>query len=267
MPELARLRWTWVRFAPLTFSALAVVGVVWLGLFRLAEEFSLRAPDTETLREGAGRAPVWLGAVALLATAVFGAAVVFVEGWWGYRLTRADDGGLVLRRGLLTRRTLSLEGRRIRGVELDEPLLRAPGPGRAPAGADHRPARRRARASTSAPSARPCRAARPTGSPRGVLGVGEEEGTRAPLVRHPRAAVLRRLTRGLGPAAVVCAVAARPCPRRPADPVVVPVLLGARGPARRRPHPLPGPRADGRRTSSPATAPGCGAPSSCAAAG
>jgi putative membrane protein len=225
VPELARLRWTWVRFAPLTFSAIAVVGVVWLGLFRLAEEFSLRAPVTETLREGAGRAPVWLGAVALLATAVFGAAVVFVEGWWGYRLTRADDGGLVLRRGLLTRRTLSLEGRRLRGVELDEPLLVRLGRGARPlalttglrddGGGEHvgavGPAMPRRRAHEVAA---------------GVLGVGEDEGTRAPLVRHPRAAVVRRLTRGVGPVLVVCAVLLVR-PEAPADPVVVPVLLVA----------------------------------------
>lgn len=121
-----------MRFAPLTFSALAVVGAVWVGLFRLAEEFSLSLPDTDTLRDGAGRAPIWLGGAALLATAVVGAAVVFVEGWWGYRLTRAEAGGLVLHRGLLTRRTLSLEGRRIRGAEVDEPLLLRLGRGARP---------------------------------------------------------------------------------------------------------------------------------------
>lgn len=225
VPELARLRWTWVRFAPLTFSAIAVVGVVWLGLFRLAEEFSLRAPVTETLREGAGRAPVWLGAVALLATAVFGAAVVFVEGWWGYRLTRADDGGLVLRRGLLTRRTLSLEGRRLRGVELDEPLLVRLGRGARPlALTTGLRADGQGEHVGAVGPAMPRRKAHQVAA--GVLGVGEDEGTRAPLVRHPRAAVARRLTRGVGPALVVCAVLlARP--EAPADPVVVPILLGA----------------------------------------
>ena len=225
VPELARLRWTWVRFAPLTFSAIAVVGVVWLGLFRLAEEFSLRAPVTETLREGAGRAPVWLGAVALLATAVFGAAVVFVEGWWGYRLTRADDGGLVLRRGLLTRRTLSLEGRRLRGVELDEPLLVRLGRGARPlALTTGLRADGQGEHVGAVGPAMPRRKAHQVAA--GVLGVGEEEGTRAPLVRHPRAAVVRRLTRGVGPVLVVCAVLLVR-PEAPADPIVVPILLGA----------------------------------------
>ena len=241
VPELARLRWTWVRFAPLTFSAIAVVGVVWLGLFRLAEEFSLRAPVTETLREGAGRAPVWLGAVALLATAVFGAAVVFVEGWWGYRLTRADDGGLVLRRGLLTRRTLSLEGRRLRGVELDEPLLVRLGRGARPlALTTGLRADGQGEHVGAVGPAMPRRKAHQVAA--GVLGVGEEEGTRAPLVRHPRAAVVRRLTRGVGPVLVVCAaLLVRPeapgRPRRRPDPAR---RLRA---ARRRPDPVAGPRA------------------------
>lgn len=222
-PELARLRWTWVRFAPLTFSALAVVGAVWFGLLRLAEEFSIR-PGPQVLEETAGRAPIWLGAVALLVTAVVGAAVVFVEGWWGYRLTRADDGGLVLRRGLLTRRTLSLEGRRVRGVELDEPLLVRLGRGarplalttglRADGAGEHVGA---------VGPAMPRREAHRVAA--GVLGVGEDEATRTRLVRHPRAALVRRLTRGLGPALVVAAVLLI-LPRVPGDEVLVPVLLG-----------------------------------------
>ncbi|HWN28431.1 MAG TPA: PH domain-containing protein [Actinomycetospora sp.] len=223
--ELARLRWTWVRFAPLTFSALAVVGAVWVGLFRLAEEFSLRVPDTEILRQSTGRAPIWLGAVALVVTAVVGAAVVFVEGWWGYRLTRADDGGLVLRRGLLTRRTLSLEGRRIRGVEIDEPLLVRLGRGARPlALTTGLRADGQGEHVGAVGPAMPRREAHRVAA--GVLGVPPGEGTRMSLVRHPRAAVLRRVTRGFAPAAVVAAVLlARP--EASGDPVVVPVLLVA----------------------------------------
>ncbi|PVZ08251.1 PH domain-containing protein [Actinomycetospora cinnamomea] len=221
-PELARLRWTWVRFAPLTFSALAVVGAVWVGLFRLAEEFSLW-PDAETVEETAGQAPIWLGAAALLVTAVVGAAVVFVEGWWGYRLTRAEDGGLVLRRGLLTRRTLSLEGRRLRGVELDEPLLVRLGRGARPLALTTglRADGQGEHVGALGP-AMPRREAHRVAA--GVLGVPDDEGTRAPLQRHPRAAVLRRLIRGFGPAAVVAAVLLA-LPEAPADGVVVPILL------------------------------------------
>jgi putative membrane protein len=58
----------------------------------------------------------------------------------------------------------------------------------------------------------------------GVLGVGEDDATRVRLDRHPRAAVVRRLTRGLGPAVVV-AVVVLVLPSARADGVVVPVLL------------------------------------------
>ena len=222
-PEIARLHWSWVRFAPLTFSALAVVGAVWLGLFRLAEEFSLRLPDTETLRDGAGRAPIWLGGAALLVTAVFGAAVVFVEGWWGYRLTRADRGGLVLHRGLLTHRTLALEGRRIRGVEVDEPMLLRLGRGARPLALTTglRAEGQGEHVGALAPAV-PRRVAH--GIAARVLGVGEDDATRTPLVRHPRAAVLRRFTRSLGVSALVAIVLVG-VPQTPLDQVVVPVLL------------------------------------------
>jgi len=121
-PEVARLNWAWIRYAPLTFSGLAVVGAVWAGLLRVAEETRWRPQDARQLAF-VGEAPLLWGAVALLVIAVLGAGAIFVEGWWGYRLTRTVGGGLVVRRGLLTRRSLTLEGRRIRGVELDEPLL------------------------------------------------------------------------------------------------------------------------------------------------
>ncbi|MDD7941866.1 PH domain-containing protein [Actinomycetospora lutea] len=221
-PLLARLRWSWVRFAPLTFSALAVVGAVWFGLLRLAEEVSFR-PGRQVLEETAGRAPIWLGAAALIVTAVLGAAVVFVEGWWGYRLTRADDGGLLVRRGLLTRRTLSLEGRRVRGVEVDEPLLLRLGRGARPlalttglhsdGSGEHVGA---------VGPAMPRREAHRLAA--GVLGVGEDEATRTPLQRHPRAAIVRRVTRALVPALVVAVVLVA-LPQAPADGVLVPVLL------------------------------------------
>lgn len=221
-PLLARIRWSWVRFAPLTFSALAVVGAFWFGLLRLAEEFSLR-PGRQVLEETAGRAPIWLGAAALVVTAVVGAAVVYVEGWWGYRLARADDGGLLLRRGLLTRRTLSLEGGRLRGVELDEPLLLRLGRGARPlalttglrsdGSGEH--------VGALGP-AMPRREARRIAA--GVLGVPEPDALGVRLQRHPRAAVVRRVTRALGPALVVAAVVLA-LPQAPGDAIVVPVLL------------------------------------------
>src|SRR5206468_2953351 len=52
---------------------------------------------------------------------VLGSLGLFAELWSGYRLTR-EDGMLRVRRGLLTTRSLSLDERRLRGVEVVEPL-------------------------------------------------------------------------------------------------------------------------------------------------
>lgn len=199
-PEIARFRLRWVRFAPLTFSALAVVGAVWAGAFRVAQEFGWRPQD---VTHAGGQAPVWLGAAALLVTAVLGAAVVFVEGWWGYRLTRTDDGGLMLRRGLLTRRTMSLEGRRIRGVELDEPLLLRLGHGARPLALTTglRATGHHEHVGALAPAVPRREAGRIAGAALGA------DATATPLDRHPRAAQVRRFTRALGPAVVLALVA------------------------------------------------------------
>ena len=82
-------------------------------------------------------APLWLGVLvvvaALLMLAVIGALALFAERWFGYRLTREPgaDGSSTLRvkRGLLTRRSLSVAEDRLRGAEIVEPLLLRAGRG------------------------------------------------------------------------------------------------------------------------------------------
>ncbi|WP_170198475.1 PH domain-containing protein, partial [Streptomyces chryseus] len=53
---------------------------------------------------------------------VVGALGLWVEMWWNYRLEREPGGTLRVRRGLFTTRSTSVEERRLRGVELVEPL-------------------------------------------------------------------------------------------------------------------------------------------------
>ncbi|MDQ3763529.1 MAG: PH domain-containing protein, partial [Actinomycetota bacterium] len=55
--------------------------------------------------------------------ALVGSVLIFVEAWWGFRLVREPGGALRIRRGLLTTRSVSLVERRLRGVEVAEPLL------------------------------------------------------------------------------------------------------------------------------------------------
>jgi putative membrane protein len=82
-----------------------------------------------------GGSPLWLAGIASLVIFLLLVAVVstigYVLAFWGFRLTR-EDAALHVSRGLLTTRTTTIEERRLRGVELAEPLLlRAVGGARA----------------------------------------------------------------------------------------------------------------------------------------
>ena len=135
-PERARLRGSWLRFAPLTFSSLAGVGAIGGAAFNLATELGVDPRDVGVVDETGrrlGTAPLWVGVgvagVALLVVAVVGAVALFAERWYGYRLTREPDGSLRVHRGLLTRRSLSVSAERLRGTEVVEPLLLRAGRG------------------------------------------------------------------------------------------------------------------------------------------
>ena len=128
--ELARLDPRWVRFAPFTMSgvlgAAAILGVGWNLLDRLA----LTPTDVGPVRvvlEHLERTEIWLdilqGLVALAVLVTILAIGGYVLSYWGFRLTRHAQGTLHVTRGLLTTRATSIEERRLRGVELAEPLL------------------------------------------------------------------------------------------------------------------------------------------------
>lgn len=200
--ELARLDWRWLRFAPLTFSSLAGFGAIAAAGLNLLLELGVtpRQLGGAAFRLAGGTGWAVLVSAALL-LAVVGSCALFVERWWNYRLTREADGTLRVRRGLLTRRSLSVAEDRLRGVGVHEPLLLrggggaqtralAAGLGRERQGGVLQPPAPRAEAHRVASVA--LRGADPT---------------RVPLVPHPRAALRRRLTRALGPTAVIVALA------------------------------------------------------------
>ncbi|MGI5160560.1 PH domain-containing protein [Microbispora sp. CA-102843] len=128
--ELARMRPEWVRFGPFTMSGLVTVGVVAGFLSRLVSEGNVDlgrvGPVQETWR--------WFSAMSLpleIATVVL-VLVVFVSvastlgyvvAFGNFRLTRHAEGTLHVTRGLLTTRATTIEERRLRGVEVSEPLL------------------------------------------------------------------------------------------------------------------------------------------------
>ncbi|WP_216639504.1 PH domain-containing protein [Brachybacterium sp. P6-10-X1] len=78
------------------------------------------------LGTSAGAVPLLVLLLVLIVGAVVigavGTLAVYVEGWWGYRLGRHEDGSLDLRRGLLVSRSTVFDGDRLRGVTLHEPL-------------------------------------------------------------------------------------------------------------------------------------------------
>jgi putative membrane protein len=247
--ELARLRWSWLRFAPLTFSAIAGSGAVFAAAFNLFDDLGVDPRDVPGVDDAAHRltaAPIWLGVLVvsgvLVVVAVIGSLLLFAERWYAYRLTReatAEGGALRVRRGLLTRRSLSVSERRLRGAEVVEPILLRAGRGaqtRALATGLSRDAQGGA-LQPPAPRAEAHRVA--------AVALREHPGlaTRAPLRRHPRAALRRRLTRALH----------RPDPvARAGEPRAA---AGRRG---TRPRPLPQPRPSAHRPP-PGDAPGLGA--------
>lgn len=125
--ELARIDWSWLRFAPFSLTRLVVVA----GAVGLLSQFADDLPflDGDSL----GAAWHWVRgfAVALVVVValvggltgwVFIAVTGYVVQWWQMRLTR-EQGSLHLTAGLFTTRSISVEERRVRGVELSEPLL------------------------------------------------------------------------------------------------------------------------------------------------
>ena len=69
---------------------------------------------------------VGVAALAGFLSALVAVSVLAVSGYvltyWGFRLTRHTGGTLHISRGLITARATSLEERRIRGVEIGQPL-------------------------------------------------------------------------------------------------------------------------------------------------
>ncbi|WP_153394342.1 PH domain-containing protein [Ornithinicoccus halotolerans] len=125
--ELARIDWSWLRYAPFSLSSLAVVaGVGGVGSQVLGDV----DVDETVVQDAWG----WLTAQAvpllvlaavllvLLAWVVV-STLNYVLQWWRLRLVREPGGTLRLTRGLLTTRSTTVEETRVRGARVVEPLL------------------------------------------------------------------------------------------------------------------------------------------------
>ena len=210
--EIARLRLAWLRYAPFTLSGIVTAGAIGGFAINAANDAHLdprRVGPLGDLGDALANMPVAGLVVALLAAVVVVVALFSTGGYllafWGFRLTRHSGGTLHVARGLLSTRATTIEERRLRGVELSEPLLLRWAGG--------------ARCVAIATGLRVGRGAERGGSllfppgPRGearrvaaeVLRTGDPVGV--PLTPHGPRATRRRFTRALaGAAAIVAAV-------------------------------------------------------------
>lgn len=128
LPEsevISKLDLKWLKFAPLSLSGLVAIGAVFGVLSNYADDLGLH--PVQDLWEWLFEHPSFtLLAVFLVVLVVVGLVLsipLYILQFWNYRLTREPDGTLRVQRGLLTTRSVSVEEQRLRGVDIQEPLL------------------------------------------------------------------------------------------------------------------------------------------------
>lgn len=139
--ELARLDWSWLRFAPLNVRNLLIVLAALLALVSQVGELLPAVPDLPVelrIEDGEVSGDTWdlvtrFGLLALAAVLIGtlllwvpGACLGFAVRWGGLRVTREPGReGTTLRRtfGLLTQREATVEEAKVRGAIVTTPLL------------------------------------------------------------------------------------------------------------------------------------------------
>ena len=128
--ELARLAPGWIRYAPLTLTGLVIVGVVVGSAFQVVDATHIDITAIGPVH----RLTVSLShlsviqralevALAILVLLVLLSVAGYVALFWNFQLVSQSTGVLRVSRGLLSTRTTTIDTRRLRGVELSEPLL------------------------------------------------------------------------------------------------------------------------------------------------
>ncbi|MFJ4101742.1 PH domain-containing protein [Amycolatopsis japonica] len=123
---LAELDRSWIRYAPMSFLTPALGLAAGGGLMQVSEWAGLQKGLIDWVIGLFRGIPLVVAILILLAIAMLvgliGALGLWVEMWWNYRLDREAGGTLRVRRGLFTTRSISIEERRMRGIDLVEPL-------------------------------------------------------------------------------------------------------------------------------------------------
>ncbi len=207
---LARFDPRWIRFGAFTMSGI-LTGLA-LGGFaaNLVNEAHLHPGRSGPLRsvyrhvhDAAAPVLVLEGLAAVVIVVAMLSTSAYILSFWGFLLVRRPEGTLHVTRGLATTRATTIEERRLRGIEVSEPLpLRALHGARCIAVATGLRVDRGAERGGSmvlppAPAAVAVRVASAI--------VGAAEPITCPLVRHQPAALRRRFVRALVPAIAVAA--------------------------------------------------------------
>ncbi|WP_275560452.1 PH domain-containing protein [Streptomyces sp. 5-6(2022)] len=209
---LSRLDWSWLRYGPLTVWGVGGVFIAAASAYRTLSELQVNPLDlgvVKDLEDRFGTIPLWYGillaAVVIVVLGMIGSTATYIENWAGYELRREDGGILRIRRGLLATRSVSIEERHLRGLELVEPVPLRWAKGAklnaVASGLGNQEDNRRRRGLTPPTprdeAMRVAAQALPTGP-----GLVERKG----LLAHPKAALRRRINRALMWSALIAAV-------------------------------------------------------------
>lgn len=203
--ELARLRRSWLRMAPLTLTGLTAVVAGFGILFRVLNEINVDDSGTGAYqwlyRKVSGTSLVTdiiVVLVAVVLIVVVGGLLGYVLQFWNYRLTREPDHTVRIKRGLFTARAISIEEAKLRGVLIREsPLLRLAKGARTDVISTGMSKR-----NESAMLVPPAPRVEGEAIGNAVLRT-ERPPTATPLVRHPKVALRRRMVRSLAPAVII----------------------------------------------------------------
>ncbi|WP_165354295.1 PH domain-containing protein [Nocardioides glacieisoli] len=125
--ELARIDWSWLRFAPFSLARLVLLAGALGVLSQFGDDLPIWNEETarstwDWVMQFALTAVVLVLAVAGLAVWLVVSVTGYVVQWWRFLLIR-EHGSLHLTSGLFTTRSITVEEAKVRGVEMTEPLL------------------------------------------------------------------------------------------------------------------------------------------------
>ena len=125
--ELARIDWSWLRFAPFSLGRLVLLAGALGALSQFGDDLPIWNEETarsawDWFLQFALVAVVLVLAVGGLAVWIVVSVTGYVVQWWRFLLVR-EHGSLHLTSGLFPTRSITVEEAKVRGVEMTEPLL------------------------------------------------------------------------------------------------------------------------------------------------